>query len=675
MNKKIISYCFFTANSDPNTRDHYDQFSNRSDRYWYNIPAAIAINSHVYPDFKTRVYVHENVFQQPLGALFWKLSDCPNVEICRIGGTSHNKMPMIWRMLPLWDADVELFLPRDIDSIPNVQEMIASYAFINSEYPCQGIRTHPDHSDDNCILLAGLSGYKPRALKTELPLDFTFDEVIQLGLKIDPEWKWGTDLEVIKRIFVYRNPRFVERILDTPIRGEWGIPGDKTGIKRSTLPELAYASVDLTFTNPKLLEICNKLCQWGGQPIDARPELRNILSFSNQTCDFIKKTLLENKLLKSFYLDSSKVNSESSSVTTPQPDTSIISLKDSFEDRPIPTRNLSSTSKVEVVANRITSDHNNQRGNRIYNSPCELPVILMAYNRPSHTERTLEGLKQIGAQNLYIYADGPAQGTDMTKIEQTRELIENITWTKPKVVYRESNLGLANSIRGAVTEVFNNEEFIILLEDDCVPGPQFLNFMFECYKRYENNPLVYGISGHTVKHHPVILANWNYDLYFSPRIGSWGWGTWKNRWEQHIFDLPTATKFCLDAGIDLSQGGSDIPPAIESLLTGSLRDVWTLNWVLTVFLNRGYYIYPTLSHIDNIGTDGTGVHCHATDMFKTPMMTGTPTRFPNNVHLDLDLYMSHRKYFDVANGDSPIQAFNELTKFLEMYQSGADANH
>ena len=74
MTNKIISYCFFTAESDPNTRSRYDQFSNRSDRYWYNIPAVIAVNSHVYPDFKTRIYVHENVFQQPLGALFWKLS-------------------------------------------------------------------------------------------------------------------------------------------------------------------------------------------------------------------------------------------------------------------------------------------------------------------------------------------------------------------------------------------------------------------------------------------------------------------------------------------------------------------------------------------------------------------------------------------------------------------------
>lgn len=659
LKKRIISYCFFTANSDPNTRDHYDQFSRCSDRYWYNIPAVIAVNSHIYPEFKTRIYVHENVLQQPLGALFWKLNDCPTVEICRMSGASHNKMPMIWRMLPLWDSDVEIFLARDIDSIPNSQEAIASYAFIKSEFPCQGIRTHPDHSDDNCILLAGLSGYKPSALKTELPLDFSFDDVVQLGLKIDPQWKWGTDLEVIKRVFVYRNPQLLGRILDTPIRGEWGVPINKTGLTRTTLSESKYASIDLSFVPPKLLEICNKLCQWGGQPIDARAELRNILSFSNPTCEFIKKAILENKLLKSFYLGAS--TSKQGSISAAKHDfadstkeTSIISVESPLDGQQTSPSHVTTNAGINFLTVRAA-------GYTRYKSPSELPIILMAYNRPHHTQTTLEGLKNLGANNLYIFADGPAHGADISKIEKTRELIHAISWTEPKVVFRDHNLGLANSIRDAVSQVFKQEEFVILLEDDCVPGPQFTNFMFECYRRYANNPLVYGISGHTVNHNPSILANWDYDLYFSPRIGSWGWGTWKNRWEQHIFDLPTAVKRCLDSGVDLNQGGSDIPHALERYLTGALKDVWTLNWVLTVFLNGGYYIYPTLSHIDNIGTDGTGVHCHPTDIFKTPIMKSPPTRFPQNIKLNQELYLSHRSYFDIPNGPSPHQSFQRLT--------------
>lgn len=653
MQKRVISYSFFSADCDPNTRSHYDPHSDRRDRYWYNLPAVIAANSHLYPDFVTRIYVHENMFNESLGDLLLHLSTCPGVEIVKKSTVSLNKLPMVWRMLPLWDNDVEIFLARDIDSIPNVQEVVASKAFIAAEFPCQGIRTHPDHRDENCILLGGLSGYKPQMVRNLLPLDFSFDEMIHLGLQIDPEWKWGTDLHLIKRIFLERDPQFVRYILDTPLRGEWGLPENRTSFARSTLPESSYQQVDMSYAPIGLLELCEKLTKWGGQPIDARPELDRILSFDNPTCAHLRAVFAAGRHLKAFYWQSE----------TPQVDTQIIEL-DNTQIRP------SQTIVTDKVSEKPPMIFNNSASASVaaplrYESPLELPVILITYNRPNHTRQVLEGLRTIGASNLVIYSDGPASESVRPGVESTRALFSEIDWTVPTVIERTQNYGLAKSICLAVDQVFATEDFVILLEDDCVPGIHFLTYMFECYRRYRENHLIYGISGHTVAHHPAILHQSPYDVYFTPRIGSWGWGTWKDRWIQREADLVALVRECLDSKLNFSQGGSDIPLAVENLLRGTLKDVWTLNWVLSVYRKNGFYVYPTHSHIDNIGTDGSGVHCNPTDIFKTPMAKAAPTRFAKDVVLDLNFYMSHRHYFDVPNGESPLVAFAQLNTRLQ----------
>jgi hypothetical protein len=38
-------------------------------------------------------------------------------------------------------------------------------------------------------------------------------------------------------------------------------------------------------------------------------------------------------------------------------------------------------------------------------------------------------------------------------------------------------------------------------------------------------------------------------------------------------------------------------------------DSWAVRWSYTLFKNKGYCIYPIHSFIDNIGFDGTGIHC------------------------------------------------------------------
>lgn len=293
-----------------------------------------------------------------------------------------------------------------------------------------------------------------------------------------------------------------------------------------------------------------------------------------------------------------------------------------------------------------------------YSLPSELPVILVTYNRPDHTKQVLDALRLHGVQQLYIYSDAPKSPPHLPNVLKTRELFERIDWTTPQVVFQESNQGLAKSIRAAVDRVFQTEEFVILLEDDCVPTRWFFRYMFECYQRYFDNQRVFGVSGYSVNHPEEVTSRYEYDVYFSPRIGSWGWGTWKDRWQYHERELEGLICKCVEAGIDFEQGGNDIPQTLQGMMQGSVKDVWTLHWVLSTYLHKAFYAYPTRSHVQNIGMDGSGVHCGPTDKYDTPTETRNPNRFPEQIVLDRRMYESFRSFYDMP-GTSPSEGSYE----------------
>lgn len=279
----------------------------------------------------------------------------------------------------------------------------------------------------------------------------------------------------------------------------------------------------------------------------------------------------------------------------------------------------------------------------------DVPVALITYNRPKHTYEVLRALRRNNVKNIYIFSDAPKKQEDAEKVAMIRKLAKTINWTEPKIIERTGNLGLARNIIDAVDHVFTENDRLILLEDDCVPQKYFFNFMNTCLRKYKDNDKIFGVSGYTVQIPEHILRQWPYDLYFYPRIGSWGWATWKKAWQLREKDLKAACDKAKRESIDICQGGNDVLKMIDQYLEGSLKDVWTLHWVITVYLNNGYYIYPAVSHVNNIGMDGSGVHIGKTDRFETKIADRGPSRFPDEIIVDEEIYNNFRKFYDVPD--------------------------
>ena len=131
------------------------------------------------------------------------------------------------------------------------------------------------------------------------------------------------------------------------------------------------------------------------------------------------------------------------------------------------------------------------------------PIILFVYNRPWHTQQTVEALQKnelSSESDLVIFADGPkANATEeqKEKISQVREYTHKISAFKSVTIYeKEINCGLANSVIAGVTEIINKFGKVIVVEDDLVTSRYFLNFMNETLDFFENDEWIFSVSGY-----------------------------------------------------------------------------------------------------------------------------------------------------------------------------------
>lgn len=258
------------------------------------------------------------------------------------------------------------------------------------------------------------------------------------------------------------------------------------------------------------------------------------------------------------------------------------------------------------------------------------PVAVIAYNRPEHLSKVLAALEGQGVKKLYVFSDGPKTDADVLAVEQCRSLVAGVVdRNKTVVVEREYNWGLAKSVIGAVDMVLLEHDRVVILEDDCVPGPCFMEFMELCLDKYEDVEQIMAVTGYTLPIPQSLRDDYPWDAYLLRRIGSWGWATWRRAWEHYERDLSTAYDEAVRRGIDLAQCGRDVQGYIEGQLTGHPRDIWTPGWLLALYLRNAYCVYPTTSHVRNIGHDGSGVNCGDTGKYDVALSTGLQARLPD----------------------------------------------
>lgn len=282
------------------------------------------------------------------------------------------------------------------------------------------------------------------------------------------------------------------------------------------------------------------------------------------------------------------------------------------------------------------------------------PVALFTYKRPEHTKATLKALARntLASQtDVHIFSDGPKMEEDRAAVEEVRRIAKEVTgFASVRVIARERNLGLANSIIVGVTELLKSHENIIVLEDDLVSSQNFLAYMNIALEKYRDDPHVFSVTGHTfpAKYMPV-PADYPYDTYSGYRCSSWSWGTWPDRWRRVDWEMKYFGQFNDDAIAqeEFNRAGQDMT-ALLRLQNERQIDSWAIRFCYAHHANDMRCIYPVKTLVRNIGLDNSGTHSKPEPRFFHPSLDESwlPRAFCPSDRVDPGIAASFRSVFE-----------------------------
>ncbi len=289
------------------------------------------------------------------------------------------------------------------------------------------------------------------------------------------------------------------------------------------------------------------------------------------------------------------------------------------------------------------------------------PIILFAFKRPHEVQQTLNALRAnyLAAESeLYVFADGPRNEAEAAKVATTRVVLDAITGFKAvHRFYSPHNIGCAESVIAGISRVLREHPAAIIVEDDIVSSPNFLDFINQGLRQYADNPRVFSVGGYTFPFRRP--EGYTDDGYFFGRTCAWGWGIWADRWFKADWDLTDWDTFGNDAAAKaaFNEGGSDRFRMLERAYTKEI-DAWDIRLCYAEFRQGGVTLFPTVSKTVNIGVDSPDSTTEIVfDRYKTPLDPGTQRTFtlPNPVTVNDDYARQFRHKFSL-----PVRAWNKL---------------
>lgn len=242
------------------------------------------------------------------------------------------------------------------------------------------------------------------------------------------------------------------------------------------------------------------------------------------------------------------------------------------------------------------------------------PILIFAYNRVDKLEKLILSLStnELSKDSeIYIFCDKEIGLQDSKNVKEVKDFILSFNFksyfNNYKIHFNTHHFGLAKSIITGVTQILKNYDRVIVLEDDLIISKYFLRFMNDALNYFLHDDRIFSISGFTKNF--KFSKNYPYDIYLFPRGSSWGWATWKNRWNKVLWNHENIKQLIKNKNFfnGFNLGGPDLKKMLIAQLRGKI-DSWAIRWVFSQYINKQFTIYPTKSLVLNDGTDGTGTH-------------------------------------------------------------------
>lgn len=229
------------------------------------------------------------------------------------------------------------------------------------------------------------------------------------------------------------------------------------------------------------------------------------------------------------------------------------------------------------------------------------PVVLIVFNRPRHLSLVLERVAEARPRELFVIADGPRNGEDMALCAQVRSIVSNLPWpAETHFTFSEVNLGGPRRVSSGLDWVFARVQEAIILEDDCLPGPEFFPFCEAMLARYRFDSRIGIISGDNFVAPGMHCPD---SYYFSKYPHVWGWATWRRTWSLFDFEMRSWQKAkslgLLNSVLSNPETIAFWTDTFDTISGASLG--WDAKLVYACLTNNLLNVMPAQNLVSNIG--------------------------------------------------------------------------
>jgi hypothetical protein len=280
------------------------------------------------------------------------------------------------------------------------------------------------------------------------------------------------------------------------------------------------------------------------------------------------------------------------------------------------------------------------------------PIVHIIFNRPRVTEETFKAIRAQRPSRLFIIADGPRPGnpSDIENCRQTRAVVEHIDWPcEVSRDYADQNLGCKMRPKTGIDWVFSHVDQAIILEDDCLPHPDFFMFCDELLEKYRYDERVSVITGDNFQNGN---RRGGASYYFSKYNHAWGWATWKRAWllnDSGIAFWPelrasSAWRSLHDDKVERQYWDH----ILDTVHAGRFESAWDYPWSASLWYRGGLTATPNVNLVTNIGFGPDATHALApTTQDGVPTQAIGPITHPQLVQRDRE---ADRYTFDHVYG-------------------------
>ncbi len=288
------------------------------------------------------------------------------------------------------------------------------------------------------------------------------------------------------------------------------------------------------------------------------------------------------------------------------------------------------------------------------------PIAMFVYNRQDNTQKTIEHLLAntlAPDTDLFVFSDGGKDEKSWKLVNEVRTYLHKIkaeieishALRSMTIIERPENIYLERNITEGIAQIFQDHDRIIVLEDDIVTSPYYLQYMNDAFEMYKDVPKVMHVAGftnldlsplspqggtpsgeqsNTTRQHAPLGGRGA--SYFTPHPSGWGWGTWRDRWQQHFIHFKTREEalqgMTLEDQNAIQYGG--VFPCLKSLDKNPIP--WDICWEIAIYKAGGLCLTPYHTLVRNIGLKN-GTHFKSFDLLQRYEFDRAPLSEP--IHL------------------------------------------